>query len=154
MSRPNRDPNRRPTHPGALLLQDVLPDLAISQDQFARRLGVSRVTVSQLLNEHRALSAAMAVRLEQVLGGRAEFWLAMQQAVDLWEARRGFRDPAFVLPEADTEPTFTAAQDAAASVIDRARFGPRSAYTSGKSVGNRGAIEQEGSTWTDAGVGT
>ena len=94
MNRPNRDPSRRPTHPGALLRLDVLPALGITQEQFAVSLGVSRLTVSQLLNEHRALSASMAVRLERTLGTSAEHWLAMQQRVDLWEARREINKPA------------------------------------------------------------
>lgn len=83
-----RNPNRRPTHPGAILLKDVLPELDLPQSRFAELLGVSRVTVSQLLHEHRALSPDMAMRLEKLLGTSAESWLRMQEAVDLWEARQ------------------------------------------------------------------
>ncbi len=83
-----RNPNRRPTHPGAVLREDVLPALEMSQGRFAELLGVSRLTVSQLLHEHRALSPDMAMRLEKLLGSSAESWLRMQEAVDLWEARR------------------------------------------------------------------
>ena len=83
-----RNPNRRPTHPGAILLQDVLPGLDISQGRLAEMLGVSRLTVSQVLHEHRALSPDMAMRLEKLLGTSAESWLRMQAAVDLWEARQ------------------------------------------------------------------
>ena len=71
-----RNPKRRPTHPGAVLREDVLP------------AGVSRLTVSQLLHEHRALSSDMAMRLEKLLGTSAESWLRMQEAVELWEARQ------------------------------------------------------------------
>ena len=83
-----RNPNRRPTHPGAILREDVLPSLAVSQGAFAELLGVSRLTVSQLLHEHRALSPDMAMRLEKLLGTSAESWLRMQEAVDLWDARQ------------------------------------------------------------------
>lgn len=84
-----RDTNRRPTHPGAVLREDVLPELNITQGVLAARLGVSRLSVSELLNERRALSPDMAVRLEAALPDtEAEMWLAMQAAVDLWEARR------------------------------------------------------------------
>jgi antitoxin HigA-1 len=83
-----RNPNRRPTHPGAILLGDVLPGLGISQGRLAELLGVSRLTVSQLLHEHRALSPDMAMRLGKLLGTSAESWLRMQEAVDLWEARQ------------------------------------------------------------------
>jgi antitoxin HigA-1 len=83
-----RNPNRRPTHPGAILREDVLPALEISQGRLAELLGVSRLTVSQLLHEHRALAPDMALRLEKLLGSSAESWLRMQEAVDLWEARQ------------------------------------------------------------------
>ena len=79
-----RDPKRRPTHPGELLREDVLPGLGISQTELAERLEVSRLTVSDLLHEKRALSADMAVRLSRLLGTTAESWLAMQAALDLW----------------------------------------------------------------------
>lgn len=52
-----RNPNRPPTHPGAVLREDVLPALAMTQTEFAKRLRVSRLTVSELLHEKRALSA-------------------------------------------------------------------------------------------------
>jgi antitoxin HigA-1 len=83
-----RNPNRRPTHPGAVLREDVIPGLAITQGKLAELMGVSRLTVSQLLHEHRALSPDMAVRLEKLLGTSAESWLRMQESVDLWEARQ------------------------------------------------------------------
>jgi antitoxin HigA-1 len=83
-----RNPNRRPTHPGAILREDVLPGLGMTQGKMSELLGVSRLTVSQLLHEHRALSPDMAMRLEKLLGTSAESWLRMQEAVDLWEARQ------------------------------------------------------------------
>ena len=83
-----RNPNRRPTHPGAILREDVLPALGIPQGRLAELLGVSRLTISQLLNEHRALSPEMSMRLERLLGTSAESWLRMQEALDLWEARQ------------------------------------------------------------------
>ena len=83
-----RNPNRRPTHPGAILREDVLPGLDLTQGKLAELLGVSRLTVSQLMHEHRALSPDMALRLEKLLGTSAESWLRMQEAVDLWEARQ------------------------------------------------------------------
>lgn len=83
-----RNPNRRPTHPGAILREDVLPALGITQGRFAELIGVSRLTVSQVLHEHRALTSDMAMRLEKLLGTSAESWLRMQEAIDLWEARQ------------------------------------------------------------------
>ena len=83
-----RDKNRRPTHPGELLREDVLPALGMTQTAFAERLGVSRLTVSELLHGKRGLSADMAVRLARLLGTTPESWLTMQQSVDLWELER------------------------------------------------------------------
>ena len=80
-----RNPARRPTHPGAVLREDVLPALGLTQTEFAKRLHVSRLTVSELLHEKRALSAEMAVRLARLLNTSPESWLRMQEAVDLWE---------------------------------------------------------------------
>lgn len=82
-----RSPNRRPTHPGAILREDVLPALGMTQTEFADRLGVSRLTVSELLHEKRAVSAEMALRLAKLLDTSPESWLAMQNAVDVFELR-------------------------------------------------------------------
>lgn len=83
-----RDPKRRPTHPGAVLREDILPALGLTQGQFAEHMGVSRLTVSELVHEKRGLSAEIAVRLAMVLRTTPETWMRMQQAVDLWEARQ------------------------------------------------------------------
>ncbi|MEK7438011.1 MAG: HigA family addiction module antitoxin [Pseudomonadota bacterium] len=80
-----RDPKRKPTHPGEVLREDVLPALKMSQTELARRLGVSRLSVSELLLEKRALSADMAVRLGKLTNTAPESWLRMQSALDLWE---------------------------------------------------------------------
>ena len=80
-----RDPARRPNHPGVILREDVLPALRITQKEFAELLGVSRLTVSELLHEKRALSPDMAMRLGKLLGNGPEIWLRMQQTLDLWE---------------------------------------------------------------------
>jgi addiction module HigA family antidote len=80
-----RNPKRRPTHPGAILREDVLPALDMSQTEFAKRLGVSRLTVSDLLLEKRALSPDMAMRISRLTNTTPESWLRMQEALDLWE---------------------------------------------------------------------
>jgi addiction module HigA family antidote len=83
-----RDPNRKPTHPGAILREDVLPALQMTQTELAARLGVSRLTVSELLLEKRGLSADIAARLGKLLNTTPESWLRMQEALDLWEVRQ------------------------------------------------------------------
>ena len=85
MAKSLRNPKRRPTHPGAILREDVLPSLALTQAEFAKRLGVSRLTVSEVLHEKRAVSPDMAMRLGRRLGNGPEIWLRMQQTLDLWD---------------------------------------------------------------------
>ena len=80
-----RNPNRKPTHPGAILREAVLPALDMTQAEFAKRLGVSRLSVSELLHEKRALSPEMAARLGKLLNTTPQSWLAMQTALDLWQ---------------------------------------------------------------------
>ena len=80
-----RDPKRKPTHPGEVLREDVLPAIEMTQTELAKRLGVSRLSVSELLLEKRALSADMAVRVGRLTNTTPESWLRMQEAVDLWE---------------------------------------------------------------------
>ena len=80
-----RDPKRKPTHPGELLREDVLRAIEMTQTELAKRLGVSRLSVSELLLEKRSLSADMAVRVGKLTNTTPESWLRMQEAVDLWE---------------------------------------------------------------------
>ena len=83
-----RDPKRKPTHPGELLREDVLPALKMSQSELAKRLGVSRLSVSELLLEKRAMSPDMAVRIGRLTKTTPDSWLRMQTAIDLWELER------------------------------------------------------------------
>lgn len=83
-----RDKNRKPTHPGEVLREDVLPALGMTQLELANRLGVSRRTVSELLHERRPVTPDMAIRLGKLLGNGPEIWLRMQQTLDLWELER------------------------------------------------------------------
>ena len=80
-----RDKKRRPTHPGEILLDDVLPEIGVTQTEFATMLKVSRRTVSEILHGHRSLTADIAIRLARLIGGTADSWLRIQQAVDLWD---------------------------------------------------------------------
>lgn len=85
-----RSKNRKPTHPGAILREDVLPSLNLTQAELADCLGVSRRTISQILHEHRPLTADMAIRLSHLLGTTPESWLNMQQALDVWLLERKY----------------------------------------------------------------
>ncbi len=82
-----------PPHPGEVL-RGWLAELGLSVTDAARHLGVSRVMLSRILNGHASVTADMDVRLSQALGTSAGFWLRMQTARDLWEARERARQRA------------------------------------------------------------
>lgn len=80
-----RSKKRRPTHPGAILREDVLPELELSRTELAKRLGVSRHVISEIVNERRPITTDIALRLARFLGTTPDSWLNMQQAVDIWD---------------------------------------------------------------------
>ena len=76
----------RPTHPGELLREEVMPAAGLNQVQLAKALGVSRKTISEVVLEQRPITVDMAIRLGRYFGNGPNLWLNMQQAVDLWDA--------------------------------------------------------------------
>ena len=93
MSIPNNRIRRiRPTHPGAMLREDFLPDYGLNVSSFAKAIGVSRQTINELLRERRAVSPEMALRLARLFGNSPEFWLNAQRAVDLWDAAKAAKE--------------------------------------------------------------
>lgn len=78
----------QPTHPGELLREEILPALRLTVTAAADALGISRQTLHALLAERSGFSPAMAVRLGKLCGDGPEIWLRMQNAHDLWRARR------------------------------------------------------------------
>jgi len=95
-----RNLNRMPTHPGAVLREDVLPELGWTQTELAARLMVSRQTVSDLLHERKSVTAEMAIRIARAVGGTPESWLRMQEALDLWAAEMKFKRNPKIAPRA------------------------------------------------------
>src|SRR5260370_31936762 len=79
---------RPPTHPGEMLLEEFLRPLGISQSAFAMRLGVSFPRLNEIVRRRRSVTPDTALRLAQVLGVGADFWLGLQQDWDLWHAER------------------------------------------------------------------
>lgn len=73
----------KPTHPGEMLREDVLPALGIPKTEIAKRLGISRAMLYAILEERAPISPAMALRLGRFLGTNAESWLNMQRNYDL-----------------------------------------------------------------------
>lgn len=92
MSIPNTRPlERRPIHPGEILREEFLPEYGLSATALAEAAGVSRQSMNELLRERRAVSPEMALRLGKLFGMSPEFWLNLQQNIDLWEAARGLK---------------------------------------------------------------
>jgi addiction module HigA family antidote len=77
-----------PPHPGEIIREDCLEPLGLSVTAAAKWLGVSRQSLSELLNGRNGLSAEMALRLEQAGWSTAETWLAVQTAYDLWQVKQ------------------------------------------------------------------
>ncbi|MBV8448169.1 MAG: HigA family addiction module antidote protein [Hyphomicrobiales bacterium] len=77
-----------PPHPGKMIREDCLKPLDLSVTAAAKWLGISRVTLSELLNGHNGITADMAIRLEKAGWGTAESWLRNQLSYDLWQAKR------------------------------------------------------------------
>ena len=77
-----------PSHPGLILRDDVLPELQLSVTDAAEQLGVSRVTLSRVINGRSAITAEMALRVGKWVGNGPEIWLRMQGQYDLWLARK------------------------------------------------------------------
>ena len=83
-----RNPNRCPTHPGALLREDILPALHMSKVAIANAIGISRQHLYDILGEKKPVSPEVAVRLGKAFGDGPEAWLRMQAAYDAWHAVR------------------------------------------------------------------
>lgn len=77
-----------PTAPGKIIKYDVLEPLHLSVAEAARRLGVSRASLSRVVNGKAAISADLALRLEQAGVSTARTWLAVQANYELWLAMR------------------------------------------------------------------
>ena len=77
-----------PPHPGEIVREDCLKALHLSVTETAKGLGVTRKTLSSILNGHSGVTAEMALRLSKAFGSTPEHWLQMQLAYDLWQATR------------------------------------------------------------------
>ena len=78
----------KPAHPGEVLKELYLEPLGLTVTETARKLGVSRKTLSQLVNAHAGVSPEMALRLAKAFDTTPHSWLNMQKNYDLWRARQ------------------------------------------------------------------
>src|SRR3954453_23719473 len=78
---------KNPVHPGQLVRYDCIEPLGLNVSEAATVLGVSRPTLSRVINGRGSISPEMAIRLSKAFGGTAEIWLRMQMAYDLAKIR-------------------------------------------------------------------
>ena len=103
----------RPRHPGAVLRDVVLPGLSVTAESFADLLNLPLDGIFQIINERAPMTCEVALKLERLISIKAESWLTMQQAVDLWDARteiKRFQDFGKSLKLADLTATPDTAQ--------------------------------------------
>jgi addiction module HigA family antidote len=74
-------------HPGIILREDILQPAELSVSEAANLIQVSRVTLSKILNGSGSITPNIALRIEAVVGGNADFWLRMQRGYDLLEEK-------------------------------------------------------------------
>jgi addiction module HigA family antidote len=79
---------RRPTHPGELIRDELLPQFGLSQGELADAIGVSRRTVNEVLTERRGLSVDMGYRFGRLFQVSPGLLIRMQEAVDVWDTLR------------------------------------------------------------------
>lgn len=80
------DVMHNPPHPGEILREEFLIPLNLTVTEFAKRIGVSRKVMSDILNEKAGISPAMSVKLAKALNTSAGLWANMQSGYDLWHA--------------------------------------------------------------------
>jgi len=77
-----------PPNPGEIIREECLKPLGLSVTAAAAGLGVTRKTLSELLNGHSGVSPEMAIRLSKAFGSSPETWLRLQMQYDLWQAQQ------------------------------------------------------------------
>jgi addiction module HigA family antidote len=93
--------NRRPTHPGEMLLKEFLEPFGVSQVEAARRMKVPFQRLNAIVKGRRGVSADTALLFEALTGWEAQIWLSLQAKWDLWHAlrARGRRPKVRALPK-------------------------------------------------------
>ncbi len=81
-------PMKTPPHPGRIIRQDCLEPLGLTVTAGAKALGVSRIALSELVNERRGVSPEMAIRLAKAFGSTPDTWAGLQLAYDMAQAMK------------------------------------------------------------------
>jgi addiction module HigA family antidote len=93
---------RRPTHPGDILREDVLPQMRMAMSEFARILGMSRQHLHRVLHAQSPVSSDTAVKLGALFGNDPKFWLNLQDRYDIWESEQKLHDQLIAIEEVRT----------------------------------------------------
>ena len=83
---------RKPTHPGKIIQEDYLKPLSITITEMAATLGISRKTLSKIINERGAIIPDMSLRLARAFDTTPELWMNLQTNYDLWQAEHISKD--------------------------------------------------------------
>jgi addiction module HigA family antidote len=82
-------PMKNPPHPGRVVFDECIEPLGLTITEAAAALGVTRTTLSELVNGKRGISPEMALRISQVFGGSAQSWIVEQAQYDLAQVPKG-----------------------------------------------------------------
>jgi len=83
---------RKPTHPGKIIQEDYLKPLSITITGMASILGISRKTLSKIINERGAITPDMSLRISRAFDTTPELWMNLQRNYDLWQAEHLSKD--------------------------------------------------------------
>jgi addiction module HigA family antidote len=83
--------NRRPTHPGEMLIEEYLKPMALTQTEAAERMGIPLNRLNEVIRGRRGVTADTALRLSKLLGTDAMSWMNLQNTWDLWHAQRAMK---------------------------------------------------------------
>ena len=80
------------THPGEIISSQIIKPNKLTVERTAKLLGITRPTLSNIVNGKSVITPIMAIRISKVFGGNAEFWIRLQTSHDLREAEKEFKE--------------------------------------------------------------
>ena len=93
-----RKMKRQPTHPGKIIKEDYLLPLSLTIKDMASNLGISRKTLSKIINERGSITPDMALRLSRAFDTTPDLWMNLQKNYDLWHAEHSSNSWRLVKP--------------------------------------------------------
>lgn len=82
---------RAPTHPGAMVKDGILEAFGLTQGELAEAIGMSRLSINEIVRGKRSLTEGTALRLARLTNTSPEMWLNLQRDFDLWKAKKDER---------------------------------------------------------------